>query len=312
MISMNVFLYAGICLSLFAATLCPAQSISIGVSDEQATALTGATVQLTRMPDSTRFFGVTDQAGVAVIDGVIDADYSVYISYIGFQSLEDTISVSAYNKRFSFQLKEESIALNAVTVTGRRPIITQDGDKMIVDPEPLASISSNALELLEAVPGLFVDPEGGIFMTNATPAQIYINGREQRMGQQDMSAILRSLPPGSIQRIEVLRTPSTRYDAASSGGIVNIVLKKGVKLGRYGSVNAGFNQGVYGDRFAGFSLNDSGDKSAFYLNANYNYNGAEETGNLWCGWCATATSRRRGWCSCRAATITWCSRRGAR
>lgn len=277
---MNVFLYAGICLSLFAATLCPAQSISIGVSDEQATALTGATVQLTRMPDSTRFFGVTDQAGVAVIDGVIDADYSVYISYIGFQSLEDTISVSAYNKRFSFQLKEESIALNAVTVTGRRPIITQDGDKMIVDPEPLASISSNALELLEAVPGLFVDPEGGIFMTNATPAQIYINGREQRMGQQDMSAILRSLPPGSIQRIEVLRTPSTRYDAASSGGIVNIVLKKGVKLGRYGSVNAGFNQGVYGDRFAGFSLNDSGDKSAFYLNANYNYNGAEETGNL--------------------------------
>ncbi|MDV7392755.1 TonB-dependent receptor plug domain-containing protein, partial [Arthrospira platensis SPKY1] len=137
----------------------------------------------------------------------------------------------------------------------------------------MVSISSNALELLETVPGMFVDPDGGIFLNNATPAQIYINGREQRMSQQDMASILRSLPPGSIQRIEVLRTPSTRYDAASSGGIVNIVLKKGVKLGRFGSVNAGFNQGAYGDRFAGFTLNDSGEKRNWYLNANYNHNG---------------------------------------
>lgn len=276
----KVFRPALVCLSLLTAPLVSAQSVRIEIKDEQRTALIGATVQMTGMPDSTQFFGVTDGTGTAVIEGIADGLYVLRISYIGLETLEDTIRVSPESRSFQYGMKEESVSLSAVTVTGRRPIITQDGDKMIVDPEPLASISSNALELLEAVPGLFVDPEGGIFLTNATPAQIYINGREQRMGQQDMSAILRSLPPGSIQRIEVLRTPSTRYDAASSGGIVNIVLKKGVKLGRYGSVNAGFNQGAFGDRFAGFSLNDSGDKSAFYLNANYNYNSSEETGSL--------------------------------
>jgi hypothetical protein len=258
-----------------------AQSLSIRVTDEENEGLIGANIQLTNLADSTILYGVTGQDGVAEFSGVKDGRYGIQISYIGYQTLDVTEEIRTGEKTaLVFSLTEESVALSAVTVTGRRPIITQDGDKMIVDPEPLASISSNALELLEAVPGLFVDPEGGIFLTNATPAQIYINGREQRMGQQDMSAILRSLPPGSIQRIEVLRTPSTRYDAASSGGIVNIVLKKGVRLGRFGSVNAGFNQGVYGDRFAGFSLNDSGDKTTFYLNANYNYNSVEETGSL--------------------------------
>lgn len=256
------------------------QSVGFRVTDERKEPLLGANIQLTHVVDSAAFFGVTDLEGRARIEGIADGPYVVSISYVGYETVEERIEVGAGKRSFSFQLSEGSVALEGVTITARRPLITQDGDKMIVDPEPLAGISSNALEVLEAVPGMFVDPDGGIFLTNASPAQIYINGREQRMSQQDMSAILRSLPPGSIQRIEILRTPSTRYDAASSGGIVNIILKKGVKLGRFGSINAGMNQGVQGDRFAGFSLNDSGDKGAWYLNANYNYNSSEETSHL--------------------------------
>ncbi|MBK6949284.1 MAG: TonB-dependent receptor plug domain-containing protein [Haliscomenobacter sp.] len=95
----------------------------------------------------------------------------------------------------------------------------------------MANTSTNTLEILEKTPGLFVDQDGNIYLTSATPAVVYINGREQRMGAQDIAGILRSLPPDNIQRIEVLRTPSTKYDAASSGGIVNVVLKKASNSG---------------------------------------------------------------------------------
>ena len=66
-----------------------------------------------------------------------------------------------------------------------------------------------------------------------------------KLSSADLASLLKSLPAGSVSKIEILRNPSAKYDAASSGGIVNIVLKKGVKLGSSGSVNVGYFQGVY-------------------------------------------------------------------
>ena len=80
---------------------------------------------------------------------------------------------------------------------------------------------------------------------------------------------MRSLPQASILKIEVLRTPSAKFDAASSGGIVNVVLKKGVKIGQNGSINSSMNQGVYGNQSIGFNLNNGGENQASYLNLNY-------------------------------------------
>jgi len=206
--------------------------------------------------------------------------YQVSISYIGFETLIKTINVKHNERTFSFNLNENAISLSEVTIEAQRPFISQEEDKMIIDPEPIANISTNTLEVLESTPGLYVDQDGGIFLTGATPAVIYINGREQKMSSQDITSLLQSLPPGSVQKIEVIRTPSTKYDAASSGGIINVVLKKGVKLGRFGSVNIGMNQGKLGNRNAGLSLNSSGDNSTYYLNINYSRRGRYQEQNI--------------------------------
>ncbi len=252
------------------------QPVNISVKDATRQPLIGATIQLTRVDNDQNFYSTTDMSGQARFDGLENTTYLVAIRYMGFLPLEQNIQITTNQRNFDFQMREDAIALGEVTVTARRPLIRQEGDMMIVDPEPLVNISSNTLEVLEKTPGLFVDQDGGIFLSSATPAAIYINGREQKMSSQDINTILRSLPPSSIQRIEVMRTPSTRFDAASSGGIINIVLKKGVRIGRFGSVNTGMNQGVAGNRFVGFSLNDSGDKTTTYINTNYNFNGQAE------------------------------------
>ncbi|NDC78105.1 MAG: TonB-dependent receptor, partial [Chitinophagia bacterium] len=97
------------------------------------------------------------------------------------------------------------------------------------------------------------------------PARIYINGIEQKISNADIATLLKSLPPNAVEKIEILRTPSARFDASGSGGILNIVLKKNVRLGITGSVYTGMNQGVYGNRFLGFNLSKSQDGRGAYL-----------------------------------------------
>ena len=255
---------------------CSGQNIQIKIRDNDNKALVGAVVQLINVSDSSKIIKTTDQKGIAMFEIKSNGFYKLKISFVGFETLERTIMIKPESKHFDFQMKEKNVGLGEVTITATAPLIRQEEDKMIIDPTPIASISTNTLEVLESTPGLYVDQDGGIYLTSATPAVVYINGREQKMSTQDITTLLRNLSPGSVQRIEVMRTPSTKYDAASSGGIINIVLKKGVKLGRFGTVNAGMNQGVYGNRWGGLSYTTGGDKTTSYINANYNDNDLQE------------------------------------
>jgi len=243
--------------------------VKLTVKDKEKSPLPGATVQMRHVPDSvTAYYGVTDAQGQFVQGRIKAGQYLITISFVGFQTITEQAEAGPKGLIREYFLEEEVLDLGEVTVTARRPLLRQEDDKTIIDPTPLANISTNTLEILEKTPGIFVDQDGYIYLSSTNPAQVYINGREQRMSAQDMAGILRSLPPDNIEKIEVLRTPSTKYDASSSGGIVNVVLKKGVRIGRNGSVNMGINQGVYGNRFAGFNYNDSNDKSTYYLRAN--------------------------------------------
>jgi hypothetical protein len=159
-----------------------------------------------------------------------------------------------------------------VVVKSTKALIRQEDDKSVVDPEPLAASSTNAYETVEKVPGVFIDQDGNIYLNGLSPAGVQINGRDLRMSAADIAILLKSLPPNAIQKIELIRTPSAKYDASGGGGLVNIILMKGVKIGLNGSVNTGFSQGEYGNQFIGFNLNNNNDKLSSYVNAQYSNN----------------------------------------
>ena len=247
------------------------QKLSINLKDDNNQPLMGATLKLTKHKDKTEIYTTSNINGNAEFKDLEKTLYQLEISFIGYKTLEKTLNIKQDFQKFDFKLKEEALELDEVTVAARSPLIRQEDDKQIVDPEHLAAISNNTLEVLENTPGLYVDQDGGIFLSSASPAKVYINGREQKLTNQDITTILQNLPPNSVQKIEIMRTPSTKYDAASTGGIINIVLKKGYKIGKFGSINAGFNQSTYPNSELGFSFNDSGEKTSIYLNANYNH-----------------------------------------
>ncbi|MFI5129615.1 MAG: outer membrane beta-barrel protein, partial [Chitinophagales bacterium] len=171
---------------------------------------------------------------------------------------------------FTFSLEDLPKTLSGVVVTSSKPLMRQEDDKTIIDPENLVAASTNGYEVVEKTPGLFIDQDGNIYISSLSPATVQINGRDMKMSAADVATLLKSIPPTAILKIEILRTPSAKYDASSTGGIVNVVLKKGVKIGITGSVNGGIQQGSYGSQFVGLNINNNNGKKSSSFNVNYN------------------------------------------
>ncbi|MBB1283072.1 TonB-dependent receptor [Flavisolibacter sp. BT320] len=253
---------------LLSSCLANAQSVAVSLKivNQKGEPVPSATVVVWPVADSLASQSIiSDSAGQALFQ-LGQNLYAIRITSVEYAMLEKTINVRPDATTFRMVMQPQATNLNTVVVTARRPLMRQEDDKTIVDPEPLANASTNAYEIMEKTPGLFVDQDGNIYLSSTTPARVYINGREQRMSAADIATILKNLPPNAIASIEILRTPSARYDASGSGGVVNVVLRKGIRIGLTGSVNGGFNQGRYGNQFLGFNLNNSNGPLSTYLN----------------------------------------------
>jgi len=243
--------------------------ITIKVSNTRKDPVSFASITIINRLDSSQTMQtVADSSGKAVVRLNRSGLYSTRITAVNYQPLEKGISISGTQTHFSFTLEPAGKTLETAVVKSQRPLMRQEDDKTIIEPENLAATSTSGYEVIEKTPGLFVDQDGNIYISSLTPATVQINGREMKMSASDVATMLKSLPPGAISRIEIVRTPSAKYDATGGGGIVNVVLKKGVKIGMTGSVNAGWQQGVYATEFAGFTLNNNDGKKSSFINLN--------------------------------------------
>ena len=248
-------------------TLAQQPNVTFKVLNAKHQPVSFASVTLSKLADTAnKQQKVADSSGIAPFSQISPGQYTVRVTSINYEPVEKGITVKAANPVFTLTMENASKTLGGVTVTATRPLMRQEDDKTIVEPENLALSSTNAYEIIEKIPGLFVDQDGNIYLNSTTPATIYINGREQKMSTADIATMLKSLPPNSVASIEIMRTPSARYDASGSGGIVNIVLTKGVRIGMTGSANIGMNQGTYSNRFAGININNNNGRRTSYVN----------------------------------------------
>jgi iron complex outermembrane receptor protein len=247
-------------------------AILIKVVDAKYNPVGFANISIVNKIDSTKMSNaITDSIGITKINLVAKTNYIIKVSAIGYKNFSKDYFIYDQSS-ISIKLTEDPTQLNEVVVRSTKALIRQEDDKSVVDPEPLAASSTNAFETVEKVPGVFIDQDGNIYLNGLSPAGVQINGRDLRMSAADIAILLKSLPPNAIQKIELIRTPSAKYDASGGGGLVNIILMKGVKIGLNGSVNTGFSQGEYGNQFIGFNLNNNNDKLSSYINAQYSNN----------------------------------------
>ena len=261
-----------ILLSFLFASQISAQSlpVTIRIIDSKKEPVAFATITIANRADSTKTVKKTaDSIGLVHFELINNSQYFVTITAVNYESFNQGIIFTGSQTSFTFTLESQGKTLETAVVTSRKPLMKQEDDKLIVDPENLVAASTSGYEVIEKTPGLFVDQDGNIYISSMTPATIQVNGRDMKMSAADIATMLKNLPPNAISKIEIVRTPSARYEAASSGGVVNVVLKKGVKIGLTGSINTGWQQGEYGNEFIGFNLNNNTGKKTSYLNFNY-------------------------------------------
>jgi ferric enterobactin receptor len=182
---------------------------------------------------------ISTKDGSFLITGVATGSYSLHIVHVGYQT--KTIPVKLENTAKVFdQINLTAVAnqLKGVTVTGDRPLVKQEIDRIAYDvkADPESKIN-NVLEMMRKVPLLSVDGDDNIQLQGNSNYKILINGKPSGMMERNPKDILKSMPASSIERIEVITTPPAKYDGEGLAGIINIITFKKADNGTNGTVN---------------------------------------------------------------------------
>ncbi len=199
------------------------------------------------------------------------------------------------------QLKASSHTLSEISVVGKKPLLEQKSDRLIMNLSASHSTAgSSVLQLLGRVPGVVVDQQNGqISLTGKAGVLVMINNRISRVPAQMLLNQLEAMKAENVDRIEVIHQPPAKYESSGSGGIIHLVLKDDDRKGINGnaSVMAGYGQlSKFGGNFLlnyrfdklnlysdyGFSLNENdeftfdGQRKYVYQGVNYSYNSETE------------------------------------
>lgn len=200
--------------------------------------------------------------------------YVISISYLGTLSYQsDLIKLAADMDIGVIQIKTNTQSLKEVIIqsSGSKPLIKIDGRKMIYNVEKsITAQGLNGLEALKKTPGVIVNQDNTVTLNGTGAALVMINGRQTYLQAEELAQLLKSMSASDLKAIEVIKNPSAEYDAAGTGGIVNLVLQKSIDEGFNGSINNGLAYGITLKQNTNLNLNyRKGKVNAF---GNYNHN----------------------------------------
>ncbi|RYY18321.1 MAG: TonB-dependent receptor, partial [Chitinophagaceae bacterium] len=262
------------------------QIVKGNIIDEQSKPLPGASVMLKKRADSAVVkIAVSDNEGNFTFENINTGTYFLNVSFVGYaQHFSNTFDVleSSQTSLSPVRLSKNTSDLKAVEVVVKKPIVEIKADKTVLNVEgSINAVGQDALELLRKSPGVMVDKDDNLSLSGKNGVQVYVDGRPTPLSGADLAAYLKTLQSSSIEAIEIITSPSAKYDAAGNAGIINIKLKKNKAYGTNGSVNAGFNQGIYPKYIGGLSLNHRNKYINFYGNYNYNHSKNENWMNIY-------------------------------
>ncbi len=136
----------------------------------------------------------------------------------------------------------EYTELEEFVIERRVNLVQSDGAKLTynVSEDPERG-TSNILDILRKVPGVMVDAEDNVKVNGQSSFRILMNGRDNPMLSGDIKSVLKSLPAGSIKKIEVISEPGAKYEAEGTGGILNIITDSSRTLtGTLATASVGF------------------------------------------------------------------------
>ncbi len=186
------------------------------------------------------------------------------ISFIGYRTLEKEVLLTRENMEQDLGdllLEQDAELLKEFEVTGEKSTSVLQVDRRVFNVDKdLTTQGGSGVDVMKNIPGLSVDVDGNVQMRGSNP-QLLIDGRPTSM-------TLDQIPAEEIERVELITNPSVAFDANTTGGILNVVLKKNTKPGYSGQLQAGIGTN---DRYqAGGNINAKDGRWGFNLSYNFN------------------------------------------
>ncbi len=204
----------------------------------------------------------TDENGSFKFSNIKFGIYKLKVSYVGFGSLfvnEIIVSKADFDKNVgTLKLATEQNNLNEVVITAEKPVIEVGADVITYNVgSSILAEGSTATDVLKNVPMVEVDIDGNTTISGKRSTRVFIDGKPSDYMTSNIADLLNVLPSDAIEKIEVMTNPPAKY-SADGEGIINIIMKKGFKVGFNG--NLGISAGTQGNTNTNANASYRGEK----------------------------------------------------
>ena len=213
---------------------------------------------------------MADEHGKFSLNKVAAGTYNVVVSFIGLET-KTIPNIKISDKRTDIDLGTINIGpvaklLKEVVVEGQRTLIEEKVDRTVYNAESdQTTKGGDATDVLKRVPMLSVDMDGNVSLRGSQNIKVLINNKPSTITASSVADALKQIPADQIKTVEVITSPSAKYDAEGSAGIINIITKKntlqGLTLNIDGAsgfrgsnlgLNGGYRKGKMGLSLGGF------------------------------------------------------------
>ena len=214
----------------------------------------------------------TDVNGRFVLANLPTGLFTLKITFVGYEPLirDSLVITDGLLNLGEITMKTSSAnMLSEVTVTAKKSALQiSDDKKVFAVNQSLVSVGGTASDLLQNVPTLNVDGEGNVNLRGSAGVKVYVDGKPSLIAGGNTAQLLQSIPASSIENIEIITSPSAKYDSQGEA-IINIVLKKNNKVGYNGS--AALSVGTRSNYNANAALSFQNSKVNVYGNYGYQH-----------------------------------------
>jgi len=231
-----------------------------------------ATISLVRIKDNKSVNGgVTDAKGKVTLQNISPDKYKLVVGFMGYKSKSVLLTTTPEKPDLNagtISISGTQSNLKEVAIVGKTPLVENKIDKLVYNAEQdVSNPGGNASDVMRKVPMLTVDIDGTPSLRGSA-VRVLINGKPSGTMAGSVADALKMIPAEEIKSVEVITSPSAKYDAEGAGGIINIITKRKTAQGINGNVSlaAGTRQNN-----GNFSLNVKKGRLAVSANAGGQY-----------------------------------------
>ena len=253
--------------------------VSGTIKEENNQSVPFASIVFKSVKDSTLTNGVLGKEDGSFVINLEKALYNMEVSIVGLKPYRKTLDLRNAKPKMDLGTISIKTAVNLdeVLVKSNTSSYKIELDKKVYNVSKDITVSGGSLiDVMQNIPSVQVEVDGAISLRGDGNVQILVDGRLS--GLTSTAAFLRTIPAGSIERIEVITNPSSKYNSEGTGGIINVVLKKGRGKELKGSIEVF--SGIRINSGLNLNLNQGGEKLSWYYNGGIGYSEPKSTRKL--------------------------------